>query len=65
MDNESEILNWCREESHSSDEENLFVKKLRAGGLNDDQIIIVIETLNNTCRHCFNSDLRCYCSRDD
>ncbi len=43
----------------------LFVRKLLAGGLSNVQIIVVLDALNSTCRHCFDGDNDCQCENDE
>lgn len=64
MTDKEKILQWCHEESYGIGENN-FVKKLRDGGLDDQQIIVVIEALDNTCRRCFDGDGGCQCWNDE
>lgn len=44
--------------------ENLFVKKLRAGGLTDEQIVVVISALQTTCDDCLDGPNGCTCMAD-
>lgn len=43
----------------------LFVKTLRDGGLNNEQIAIVINAVDNTCQECWNRESGCACNDDD
>lgn len=42
----------------------LFIKRLQRF-LNDDQIVSVIETLEETCNHCWDSHNDCSCWNDE
>lgn len=55
------IAAWCIE--FSSCEENLFIRELRAKGLSDEQILVVLKQLDATCLYCFNGDKNCFCTR--
>ena len=43
----------------------LFVKILRDGGLDNEQIAIVINAVDSTCRECWNQESGCQCNNDD
>ena len=57
------VKEFCQDESHT--DENLFVRKLRAGGLSDEQIVVVIEAMESTCNECWNSRRGCQCWNDE
>ncbi len=46
-------------------EDKLFVKKLRDSGLNDEQIAIVLKTINDVCTVCWDCEESCQCWNDD
>ena len=54
-----EIKQFCRQ--YSANEENSFVRQLREGGLTDEQIVIVIETIERTCPLCWDNERGCQC----
>ena len=58
------IEKFCSGAWHSS-HENLFVSKLRAGGLSDEQIAVVIEAMETTCNDCWDSESGCQCWNDE
>ncbi len=43
----------------------LFVKKLRARGISDEDIQIVLLELGRICFHCFDNSPGCHCMKDD
>jgi len=57
------IKEWCSDVSYSC-VDNLFITKLRAGGLTNEQIERVIDALDCTCAHCFDGDADCQCWND-
>lgn len=44
---------------------NLFFKKLREGGLSDDQMLVVVNALVSTCNSCWMKEPRCQCDNDE
>jgi DNA-binding transcriptional MerR regulator len=48
-----------------SDEDCLLVKELKALGFNIAQIAAILQLIDNTCKHCWNSNSDCNCTRDD
>ena len=65
MNAKDKVKEFCYEVSGAVDRDNLFVKKLRSGGLKDEQIVIVIDALDKTCHHCFDGDMGCQCWNDE
>ena len=63
------IQQWSKECGQGSDHEVLFIRKLREGGLNDEQIVVVLKSMNVVCNHCWDGPLqgmsRCYCCCED
>ena len=45
--------------------ENQFTCELEDNGLNREQIVIVLDTLDDVCHRCFDGPSDCNCSRDD
>ncbi len=64
MSEKEKILQWSEDISCVSGE-NTFVKKLRKGGLRDEHIIVVIDALDDTCKHCFDGESGCQCLNDE
>lgn len=63
-DEKQTILKWCDQVSLSMTE-NLFIQKLRIGGLSDSMIVSVINALETTCHHCWDSEKGCQCWNDE
>lgn len=57
------VEQWSRDVGWSDN--CLFVRKLKQGGLNYDQILIVVDAVNTTCKHCWDDDERCQCWKDE
>ena len=51
--------------SYSPTQDVLLVAKLRAAGLNEDQLAAALEAIESTCKYCWNSEAGCYCTYDD
>ena len=64
MNANERVKEFCQNVSYGSDE-NLFVRKLYAGGLSDEQIVIVIEAMESTCNECWDSGRGCQCWNDE
>ena len=60
-----QIIREFNENHQHRDNDCLFVQRLRAVGLNDDQVAGVLEAYDSVCRTCLDSDCGCYCPRDD
>ena len=58
-----EVKDFCQSVSYN--DENLFVRKLRSGGLSDEQIAIVIKAIESTCRKCWDGESGCKCWKDE
>ncbi len=63
MDIQEEIKEFCQ--YYSQSDSNLFVQRLKEGGLSDKMIIVVLDSVVGVCKYCFDSDNPCYCMRDD
>ena len=63
MNTTDKIRRFCYENSFK--EENLFVEKLRLAGLTNCEITTVIDAMETTCHHCWDSDKSCQCENDD
>jgi hypothetical protein len=61
--NESEIKKTI-EKFCLGDSSNLFVQKLRDGGLSDEHIAVVINAIKDTCNDCWDSEKGCQCWND-
>lgn len=60
------IQQFNRECNCGNDSDCLLVQKLRRGGLNEDQIVVVIGALWTTCTECFNNEAElCHCYNDE
>ncbi len=63
MNANEKVKEFCQRKSFT--DENLFVRKLRLGGLYDEQIVVVIDALDSTCKECFDSERGCQCWNDE
>jgi len=43
----------------------LLVRKMREGGLTDDQIVIALEAITSICWSCWDADAGCFCWNDE
>jgi hypothetical protein len=61
-------IDGLSEESLQERKENVLIHKLRAHCFSDAQILMIIETIETTCNHCWNKDIsenKCWCINDD
>jgi hypothetical protein len=63
MNANERVKEFCQGVSYTN--ENLFVRKLRAGGLSDEQIVVVIEAMGSTCNGCWDDERGCQCRNDE
>ena len=47
------------------DSDALFIKKLKDYGISEMHIADVIQTINDTCHHCWDSESGCQCWNDE
>lgn len=65
MDIKTKIKQWADAHSyHADDSDILFVKRLRSIGLDDWQILSILDTIDATCLHCFDDEFNCMCWDD-
>ena len=57
------VKDWCKEVSQR--EENVFVTKLRIEGFNYIRIAQILQVIKGVCNDCWDTEGRCYCTRDD
>lgn len=57
-----EVNRWP---SDSGNKPTLLVQRLRALGLDDEEILSVQATIDNTCNHCWDAGNGCQCWNDE
>jgi len=55
------IQAFCLEHSYS-EKDNLFIKRLKKEGFNNEQIVKIIMATENTCPICYDNDRGCTCA---
>ena len=63
MTNQERILKFNNEHGYGRDKDLLFIKKLRYK-LTGEQIAFVLDVIETTCKHCYDSDEYCSCWND-
>jgi hypothetical protein len=70
VDTDGSPLDWrskdaCEEFYCYAGGPGLFVKRLKANGLSDEQVEAVLICIQATCRHCWDDGPGCVCTWDD
>jgi hypothetical protein len=64
MNAEQAIKDWNNNYGYSDDDIEL-IKKMRSGGLTDEQIAIALNAIEDTCPHCWDAEKGCQCWNDE